>query len=111
VWPGVMLWRRAGVVLPHGSALRARLSGGGGGKVEELGWFGQFQCGENGFCSVVSAERWATRPWSVTRVTRCTRSSSWWRLRQVCPVVLSMTRSSSGASKHSRTWVRMRSSR
>ena len=38
------------------------------------------------FWSPVRAERWATRPSAVARVTRCMRSSSWRRLRQVSPV-------------------------
>ena len=41
-------------------------------------------------CPAVSAERWATRPWSVARVTRCMRSSSWRMLRQVSPAAFSI---------------------
>ena len=59
----------------------------------------------------VRAERWATVPAGVARVTRCIRSSSWRRLRQVSPVVFSATRMSSSASQQSWTWARMRSFR
>ena len=39
-------------------------------------------------CPVVSVERCATWPWSVARVTRCRRSSSWRVLRQVSPTAV-----------------------
>jgi hypothetical protein len=59
----------------------------------------------------VVAVRWANWPALEARVTRCIRSSSRRRLRQVSPVAFSITRRSSSASQHSWMWARMRSSR
>jgi hypothetical protein len=76
-----------------------------------LGGSGRSRAWRMAWCPVVRAERWATWPSVVARVTRCMRSSSWRRLRQVSPVAFSMTRISSSASQHSWTWARMRSGR
>ena len=53
-----------------------------GVKLRYLGGFGQLERGQDGLLSV-RAERCATRPSMVAKVTRCMRSSSWRRLRQV----------------------------
>ena len=51
--------------------------------------------------------RCATVPSGVARVTKCIRSSSWARVRQVLLVAFSMTRIRSRASQHSCTWARI----
>src|SRR5437867_4226482 len=53
-----------------------RRSAAGRGEVEELGWFAQVKGAEDGLVAGVAADRWATRPSLVARVTRCIRSSS-----------------------------------
>ena len=80
-------------------------------EVEERGGSGRSRLEQGGRCAGVVTERCATGPWSVARVTRCQRSSSWRALRQVSPAAFSITRRSSSASQHSWMWARMRSSR
>jgi hypothetical protein len=72
---------------------------------------GRSRAARMAFWPLVVAERCARCPSAVARVTRCIRSSSWRRLRQVSPVAFSTTRISSRASQQSWTWPRMRSSR
>jgi len=76
---------------------RECFSAGGGGEVEEPWWFGTSRASRMAFWPGMSAERWATAP---AGVTRCIRSSSWRRLRQVSPVVFSATRINPAAPAH-----------
>src|SRR3954451_2168946 len=82
-----------------------------GVKSKKRGGSGRSRAARMALCPAVSAERWATLPSPVARVTGCVGSSSWRALRRVSPVVFSTRWFSRRAIQQSWTWARMRSSR